>query len=202
MARRHAALLLTIVACLSGRPAAPASAAPPSASFDGGRLVDSGTREIGLEAGDLNGDGWPDVVTANSNGTAGLMLNRQDNWFTMASGWPRSSTGNNQSLVTDDFNDDGNLDAAVAASDNGLVRVFLGNGAGGIISSLPYSAGAGTQPFDIATGDLNGDGRRTSSPPTRPTPLRRARRRSPSGSTPAPAGSPGARRTRPALPAR
>lgn len=167
MARRSArrsALLLTILTCVPGVvlgvPAAPAWATPPSASFDGGRLVDSGAREVGLEAGDFDGDGWPDVITSNSNGTADLLRNRTDNWFSMASGWPKAATGNNQSVVTADFNADGHLDAAVAAIDNGLIRVFLGNGTGGIISSLPYSAGAGNQPFDIATGDLNGDGAR------------------------------------------
>ena len=157
---QRSALLLTILTCVSflGVPAAPAGAAPPSASFDGGRLVDSGTREVGLEAGDFDEDGWPDVITANSNGTADLMLNRTDNWFTMASGWPKSATGNNQSVVTGDFNADGHLDAAVAGSTTALFRVFLGAGNGQVISSLPYSAGAGTQPFDIAAGDMNGDG--------------------------------------------
>src|SRR5262245_38690640 len=134
----------------------------PSASvdfgFDGGRLVDSGSREIGIEAGDFNEDGYPDIITANSNGTADLMLNRTDNWFVMASGWPRSATGSNENLVTGDFNADGHLDAVLVARDNGLIRVFLGDGAGGILSSLPYSAGASTQPFDVAAADVTGDG--------------------------------------------
>ena len=54
---------------------------------------------------------------------------------------------------------------------------FLGNGAGGILSSLPYSAGASAQPFDVATADVSGDGnldivtanQANTSPATEPT---------------------------------
>ena len=147
------ALVLTIIGAAVFRPAA-----STNLTFDGGRLVDSGSREIGIAAGDFNEDGYPDVFTSNSNGTADLLLNRTDNWFNMASGFPRSSTGDNQKVVVGDFDNDNHLDAALVSHSNGLIRVFRGDGAGGILSSLPYSAGASAQPFDIATADVNHDG--------------------------------------------
>jgi hypothetical protein len=133
---------------------APSASAP--AGFDGGRLVDSGNREIGLELGDLDEDGYADVITANSNGTVDLLINRQDNWFFMAAGFPRSVGGNNQNLVVGDFNEDSHLDAAVVSFAPDGVTAILGDGVGGVLSSAMYSLT--DQPFDVATADLNGDG--------------------------------------------
>ncbi|MBA3912750.1 MAG: VCBS repeat-containing protein [Acidobacteriales bacterium] len=64
-------------------------------------------------------------------------------------------------LATADFNGDGNLDIAIpnypdSGNDN-YVAVFLGNGDGSFKVSVNYSLGAA--PYDIAVGDLNGDGK-------------------------------------------
>jgi hypothetical protein len=125
--------------------------------FDGGRLIDSsGNREIGLELGDFNEDGFPDVITANSSGSADLLINRQDNWLFMAPSFPRSVSGNKQAVVTGDFNEDGHLDAAIAGFGPDGIHVLLGDGQGGVIS-IPTVYPGTNQPFDIATADVNGD---------------------------------------------
>jgi FG-GAP-like repeat len=137
-----------------------ALASPASAgmSFTSPTFVDSGSNEIGLELGDFNEDGNPDVITANTSPAASdLRLGRPGGgWFDGAAGWPKSVSGQATDLVTGDFNKDGHLDAAVVSLSTNLVNVLLGDGTGGILSNLTYSTGS--SPFDIATGDFNDDG--------------------------------------------
>jgi hypothetical protein len=56
-----------------------------------------------------------------------------------------------------DFNNDGNLDMAVADATNNLVAVFLGKGDGTFQVGVSYPAG--TSPFGLAAADLNNDGK-------------------------------------------
>jgi hypothetical protein len=57
------------------------------------RLVDAGTQQLGLEIGDFNEDGFPDVFSADNSGVT-LMLNRTDNWFFAAPGFPMALPNN------------------------------------------------------------------------------------------------------------
>jgi uncharacterized repeat protein (TIGR01451 family) len=59
-------------------------------------------------------------------------------------------------VVTDDFNDDGNDDVAVALGQSNAVGVALGNGDGTFGAFTDY--GTGTDPTAIATGDFDNDG--------------------------------------------
>jgi uncharacterized repeat protein (TIGR01451 family) len=64
-------------------------------------------------------------------------------------------------LTTGDFNGDGKMDLAVAATANqsapGAVSILLGNGDGSFQPAVNYFVGSGT--YDVAVGDLNGDGK-------------------------------------------
>ena len=65
------------------------------------------------------------------------------------------------SVVTGDFNGDGNLDFAVANKADNTISVLRGNGTGTTFAPAagsPFSTGAGTAPAAIAVADLNGGG--------------------------------------------
>jgi hypothetical protein len=60
-------------------------------------------------------------------------------------------------VTVGDFNDDGNLDLAVANSGGSTVSILLGIGDGTFHPPLDYSTGSA--PVNVATGDFNGDGK-------------------------------------------
>jgi hypothetical protein len=89
--------------------------------------------------------------TANcDNGVVSSLLGRGDGTF---GGAHRFSSGgqNAYSVVTADFNGDGNTDAVVTNSD--CICVLLGNGDGTFQTAIPYFPGG----IFISTGDFNGD---------------------------------------------
>lgn len=130
-------------------------------SFD----VGSSPYEVAL--GDFNEDGVTDIVVADNGELAISVLlggsNGSGQWtggFAPAVNYPT----NNLSLAvaTGDVNSDGITDVFATEYNAGTIAVFLGQGAGGVGNGTFGSAlhiPAGTEPYDIATGDLNGDGK-------------------------------------------
>jgi large repetitive protein len=68
-----------------------------------------------------------------------------------------ATPGDPGDFVVGDFNDDGNVDVAIANDDNGTVSVLLGSGSGtfDVGANVPGDEG----PAAIAAADLNGDGK-------------------------------------------
>ena len=119
---------------------------PPYGSYDIGGVPGN------LVAGDLNADGWLDLVTAcPGTGMLALLRGNGDGTF-----WYREliDAGGAEAVANGDMNGDGRPDLVVAT--NG-VSVMLGNGdcTFGPVNTF----NVGTRASSVAIGDLNSDGR-------------------------------------------
>jgi uncharacterized repeat protein (TIGR01451 family) len=116
----------------------------------------AGTTPQSVAAGDFNGDGKPDLVTANSgSNNVSIEFGIGDGTFLPSGTYSAGSAPN--SVDVGDFNRDGMLDLAVANSGSNDVSVLLGNGNGTFQTAVPYNAG--TNPHSLFAGDFNRDGK-------------------------------------------
>jgi FG-GAP-like repeat len=119
--------------------------------------------------GDVNGDGYPDVVVADAqSNTVSVLLNNGNGTFQAPRQYtigifnanPTGSTFHladfRRQVVLDDLNHDGKLDIVVTNFDSEDVSVLLGNGDGTFQPQRRFDATA--NPFSVAVGDVNGDG--------------------------------------------
>src|ERR1019366_7540148 len=119
----------------------------------------------GIAAGDLNGDGWPDLVLTSGpeNSTIGIfvLLNNQHGGFTQSSFNPCTKTytlGCDPSeILLADVNHDGNLDLVVGQVSLGGVVVYLGDGKGRFTEGQALTDVLNA-PGAVMVADLNGDG--------------------------------------------
>jgi hypothetical protein len=138
---------------------------PPVAYSSGGYDA------VSVAVGDVNGDGKPDLLVANSCGSStcegmgsvGVLLGNGDGTFQPAVAY--SSGGYEAiSVAVGDVNGDDRLDLQVAnqctddACTSGSVGILLGNGDGTFQPAVAYSSG-GYDAISVAVGDVNGDGR-------------------------------------------
>ena len=110
--------------------------------------------------GDLNGDGMPDIVTANRyRNTVSVLLGKGDGTFAAQVDY---GTGEGpEEVALGDLNGDGKLDIVTANIDSGTVSVLPGRGDGAFASKLDYPVGGdpSSPPRHITLGDLNADGK-------------------------------------------
>jgi len=120
----------------------------------------AGSYPFSVTAGDFNGDGKLDLGVANYNfNSISILLGNGNGTFQGAVTFATQS--NPQSITGGDFNGDGKPDLAVANMGASTVSILLNSSdfdpADGFRPAVNY--GAGTNPYSVATGDFNGDGK-------------------------------------------
>ena len=155
MALLPAPSLLACVGAALGVAALVAASAP---SFAAAKSYATGQHPLSVAIGDLNGDGKPDLATANGfgNNTVSVLLNRGDGSFRARRAY---GTGHDpDSVAIGDLNGDGKNDLVTANHlEGGTVSVLLNKGDGSFQFRRDYATGSG--PVSVAIGDLNGDGK-------------------------------------------
>ncbi|CAF2588678.1 unnamed protein product [Rotaria sp. Silwood2] len=109
---------------------------------------------------DFNDDNWLDVaiVVGNVDGVV-VFLGDKNRMFLAPIKYSTGSDSAPQAVAIGDFNNDKNLDVAVANSMSNNVGIFLGYGNGYLSNQITYSTGTDSQPWSVAVGDLNNDTR-------------------------------------------
>ena len=128
---------------------------PGNGAIATGAIYTVGGIAIAVAAGDVNHDGYPDlVVGCDIPGDLFFLRNLGDGSFAPAtsvagSGWRRAVA-----VVDVDGDGDPDIVAANYLADN--VEVYLGDGSGGFGPSTTFATGH--RPVSIASGDFNADG--------------------------------------------
>src|ERR1700694_4234394 len=90
-------------------------------------------------AGDFNGDGNADVVTANEgDDTVSVLISNGDGTFQPAVLYPVGAGSGPYAVAVADFNGDGKLDIVVTLPNKNAVGILLGNGDGTFQPSVNY----------------------------------------------------------------
>jgi len=109
---------------------------------------------------DVNGDGTPDIVTANEqSGDASVLVGNGAGRFAPAPGSPFPAGHMPNDLAVGDFNGDGRLDLAFANHESPHLTLLAGDGRGGFAPApaSPVPVVVRPHPHGLAAADFNGD---------------------------------------------
>jgi hypothetical protein len=109
---------------------------------------------VGVTVADMDGNGLPEIITANSGGTASELFRDADGTLhgnTLAAGTSPTA------VAVADLAGDGAPDTVVANGGTSTFSVLYQSPNGTIAAATPYAGGL--NPSAIAVGDLNGDGK-------------------------------------------
>jgi hypothetical protein len=110
----------------------------------------------GIAAGDVNNDGWTDLLIADIElKSLYILINDHQGGFTLSS--IRNNLGPS-AITLADLNQDGNLDAVVLVAELPRAYLYVGNGQGGFIEVRDTISFGPTDDGPVTVGDVNGDG--------------------------------------------
>jgi hypothetical protein len=109
---------------------------------------------------DLNGDGKPDLVSANClSGSVSVLISNGDGTFQAARNFDAGNCASTFGVFTGDFNGDGKSDVAVLIPSDGIsavdVRILMGNGDGSLQPLIVTTLSP--QETIVTFADVNGD---------------------------------------------
>jgi flagellin-like hook-associated protein FlgL len=111
-----------------------------------------------LAGGDLNRDGYVDILSKTSNGNLAVILSNGDGTFKTATDSVTAYTYSNRRIGIADINGDGNLDFT-GLTGAGNFGVRLGNGDGTFKADVSYVITPAVTGNGVTLGDFNGDGK-------------------------------------------
>ncbi|MFZ0063293.1 MAG: FG-GAP-like repeat-containing protein [Pyrinomonadaceae bacterium] len=115
-----------------------------------------GTSPTAIAERDFNGDGYIDLVTANTNSNnISVLLGNGLGSFGAATNF--SAGTNPVSVAVGDFDNDGEADLVVVNRGSNNISILLGNGSGSF--GAPTNYAVGSSPRSVALVDFNGDGK-------------------------------------------
>jgi streptogramin lyase len=121
--------------------------------------TESDSKPTSVAVGDFNSDNHLDIIVANSKAdNIGVFLGYGNGSFAAIMTYSTKQGSNPISVIVDDFNNDGQLDVAVANYGTNNVGVLLGYGNGTFSIIKIYSTGQGSTPYAVTVGDFNKDG--------------------------------------------
>ena len=109
---------------------------------------------------DVNGDGQPDLISANSNdGTLTVLTNNGNGGFGLNATLTVGSAPS--SVIAVDVNSDGKPDLISANANDGTLTVLTNNGDGSfsLDATLNVGLSSGSSPENVVAVDVNGDGK-------------------------------------------
>ncbi|MDB6024922.1 MAG: hypothetical protein JWM68_1145 [Verrucomicrobiales bacterium] len=117
-----------------------------------------GTNPRGVISADVNGDGAPDLISANQSPITGNTLSVLTNNGTggFATAATLSAGSQPYSVAAADVNADGKIDLICANMNANSITVFTNNGSGGFAGLITVTVG--TKPKCVIARDVNGDG--------------------------------------------
>jgi hypothetical protein len=141
-----------------------------SLSFNGGTTytVQAPSQPYSIAAGDADGDGKPDLATANAQTGYVSVVRNISTPGTISLGSLSSfalsvTPGNPRSIIWGDFDADGKQDITAANSVTNSVSIIrnISSGVGNVnfATAVEVALTAGTGPRDMTAGDLDGDGK-------------------------------------------
>jgi hypothetical protein len=118
--------------------------------------ADTGKSPVSMATGDFDGDGRPDIATANAvAGTVSILLGKGNGTFALRVDYPTGSQP--RAVAVGDFNGDAKPDLVTANEGSDSVSLLLGKGDGSFAAKADH--GTGKSPRSIVVADLDGDGR-------------------------------------------